>query len=94
MGKKIRCRFSKKREEELILRENDLKLKDLEEQKIFQKRIAEEKRIKEENERIKQWEKKFDENLAKKEDELIKKFYSNQVKEDEVKKDELKKEDY
>ena len=81
---KLKDQKHKKREEELILKENELKLKNLEEQKIFEKRIAEEKRTNEENERIKQWEKKFDSDLAKKEEELIKKFYSDQIKEVEV----------
>ena len=34
------------------------------------------KRIDDENRRIKEWERKFDEEQKKKEDELIKKFYS------------------
>ena len=37
------------------------------------------KRIEEENMRIKEWEKKFDEEQRKKEDELIKKFYNQET---------------
>ena len=60
---------------------------------MSEKKIIEEKRIKEENERIKQWEIKFDADLKKKEEELIQKFYSNQEIEDEVMEDKIKKED-
>ena len=37
----------------------------------------EEERIREENRRIKEWEDKFDQEQKKKEDELIRKFYSD-----------------
>ena len=46
----------------------------------MREKIAEEKRIEEENRRIKEWEQKFDEQQQKKEDELIKRFYRNEEK--------------
>ena len=66
------------------MKEDELKIKNLEERKMFEKRITEEKRIKDENERIKQWEIKFDADLAIKEDELNKKFYSDLIKDNEA----------
>ena len=50
---------------------------------MIQKKIFEEKRIKEENERIKNWEIKFDAEQKKKEDELLTKFNNAKEKEDE-----------
>ena len=41
-------------------------------------KISEEKRIEEENRRIKEWEQKFDEEQQKKEEELIRRFYRNE----------------
>ena len=40
--------------------------------------MEEEERVREENRRIKEWEDKFDQEQKKKEEELIKKFYSDQ----------------
>ena len=40
--------------------------------------MEEEERIREENRRIKEWEDKFDQEQKIKEEELIKKFYSDQ----------------
>ena len=63
----IAVHFIKKKEEEIRLRE-------IEEQKAHDARIAEEKRIEEENARIKEWERRFDEEQRKKEEEMIKKL--------------------
>ena len=46
----------------------------------MQEKIAEEKRIEEENKRIKEWEQKFDQEQKKKEEELIRRFYTNEEK--------------
>ena len=46
-------------------------------------RIIEEKRIKDEDERIKDWERKFDKEQVRKEEELIKKFNDQLTKEKE-----------
>ena len=43
----------------------------------LKQRSEEEERIREENRRIKEWEDKFDIDQKKKEEELIKKFYSD-----------------
>jgi hypothetical protein len=74
------------------LKEEELRLKDLDDKRIYEKKITDEKRLKEENERIKQWEIKFDAEQKRKEEELIKKFYNNKVKVDEVTEDEIKTE--
>ena len=50
----------RKIQEELQLKEEEIRLENLREQKIIQARILEEKRIKDEEERIKEWERKFD----------------------------------
>ena len=50
----------------------------MEKQKILNAKIEEEKRIHEENERVKEWEIKFDEEQKKKEEELIRKFYNTE----------------
>ena len=44
---------------------------------MLKQKAEEEERIREENRRIKEWEDKFDQEQKKKEDELIKKFYSD-----------------
>ena len=44
----------------------------------LKQKAEEEERIKLENQRIKEWEQKFDLDQKKKEEELIKKFYSDQ----------------
>ena len=41
--------------------------------------IAENQRIEEENRRMKEWEKKFDEEQRIKEEELVRKFYSDEI---------------
>jgi len=43
----------------------------------LRQKTEEEERIKQENQRIKEWEDKFDQDQKQKEDDLIKKFYSN-----------------
>ena len=40
--------------------------------------MAQKQRIEEENRRMKEWEKKFDEEQRLKEEEVVKKFYSNE----------------
>ena len=45
--------------------------------------IAQKERIEEENRRMKEWEKKFDEEQRLKEEELVRKFYSDEVSEQE-----------
>ncbi len=42
-------------------------------------KVEEEERIREENKRIKEWEDKFDQEQKKKEEELIRKFYSDKT---------------
>ena len=61
-----------------------MKKQDLEEQKVLEAKIAEEKRIQDENERIKEWERKFDIEQAKKEEEFIKKFGYSKNKNSEL----------
>ena len=84
----------RKKEEELQLKEEEIILRNLEEQKIIEAGIIEEKRIKDEDERIKKWERKFDEDQIRKEEELIKKFNDqlNKEKEENKKIIEFKKE--
>ena len=43
--------------------------------------IAQKERIEEENRRMKEWEKKFDEEQRLKEEELVRKFYSDEISE-------------
>ena len=43
----------------------------------MKQRAEEEDRIKEENRRLKEWEDKFDQEQKKREEELIRKFYSD-----------------
>ena len=45
--------------------------------------IAQKERIEEENRRMKEWEKKFDEEQRLKEEELVRKFYSDETPEQE-----------
>ena len=45
--------------------------------------IAQKERIEEENRRMKEWEKKFDEEQRLKEEELVNKFYSDEIPEQE-----------
>ena len=45
--------------------------------------IAQKERIEEENRRMKEWEKKFDEEQRLKEEELVRKFYSDEIPEQE-----------
>ena len=59
-------------------------MKDLEEQKVLEAKISEEKRIQDENERIKEWERKFDIEQTKKEEEFIKKFGYSKNKNSEL----------
>ena len=66
-------------EEKLRLEEEEQRIKDIEEQKIIQNRIDEEKRINDENERIKEWERNFDEEQEKKEEELLEKFNNEKI---------------
>ena len=82
----------KKREEELRLKAEELRLKDLEDQKLLEKRTIEKNRIKEENERIKEWEIKFDADQKRKEEELIAKFAENNRKNANAKENELNEE--
>ena len=49
----------------------------MEKQLALKQKAEEEERIKVENQRIKEWEEKFDLEQKKKEEELIKKFYSD-----------------
>ena len=53
----------------------------------LKQKADEEERIRQENQRIKEWEEKFDIEQKKKEEELIKKFYSdeytNQIKDEQ-----------
>ena len=53
----------------------------------LKQKAEEEERIRQENQRIKEWEEKFDLEQKKKEEELIKKFYSdeysNQIKDEQ-----------
>ncbi len=44
---------------------------------VLKEQIEKEKRLEEENRRLKEWETKFDEEQKKKEEELIRKFYSD-----------------
>ena len=44
----------------------------------LKQKAEEEERIRQENQRIKEWEEKFDLEQKKKEEELIKKFYSDE----------------
>ena len=64
----------RKRETELKQKEDELILKELEEKKFREAKIAEEMRIKAEDQRIKEWEKQFDENQKKKEGRVVKKI--------------------
>ena len=64
----------KKERLNLNKKKKSLRLQELKEQKLRDAKIAEEIRIKNENERIKEWELKFDQEQKKKEEELIKKF--------------------
>ena len=48
-----------------------------EKETALKQKEEEEQRIKEENRRIKEWEDKFDQEQKKREDELIRKFYSD-----------------
>ena len=57
-------------------RENTL-LREEEQQRDLKVKAEENQRIKEEKERIRQWEIKFDEEQKKREEELIRKFYRN-----------------
>jgi hypothetical protein len=82
----------KKKEEDLRLKEEELRLKDLEERRIIEARIIKENRIKEENERIKEWEIKFDADQKRKEEELIAKFAENNRKNANAKENELNEE--
>ena len=50
--------------------------------------IAENQRIEEENRRMEEWEKKFDEQQRLKEEELVKKFYSDEIPKQENNQDE------
>ena len=68
-------------------------MKDLEEQKVLETKIAEEKRIQDENERIKEWERKFDIEQNKKEEEFIKKFGYSKNKDSELKNNSTKVEE-
>ena len=72
-GKNITSKISKMHKKELE------ELKKIEEEKeiALKQKEEEEKRIVEENRRIKEWEEKFDREQKIKEDELIKKFYSD-----------------
>ena len=45
--------------------------------------IAEKNRIEDENSRMKEWEKNFDEEQRLKEEELVRKFYSDEIPEQE-----------
>ena len=45
--------------------------------------MAQKQRIDEENRRMKEWEKKFDKEQRLKEEELVKKFYSEEISEPE-----------
>ena len=49
--------------------------------------IVQKERIEEENRRMKEWEKKFDEEQRLKEEELVRKFYSDETPEQENNKD-------
>ena len=51
----------KKRQVEIKKKEEEIRLREIDEQRASDARIAEEKRIEEENTRVKEWEKKFDE---------------------------------
>jgi hypothetical protein len=58
-------------------------LENLREKKITEARLFEEKRVKDEEERIKEWERKFDKEQIAKEEELIKKFNDQLIREKE-----------
>ena len=68
----------KRKEEERREEEKRKKIEE-ENQIALREEIENKKRIEEENMRIKEWEKKFDEEQRKKEDELIKKFYNQET---------------
>ena len=57
----------------------------LEEQKNIRDKIEKEERDKKENERIKEWEAKFDDDQRQREDDLINKFYNEENRKEETK---------
>ena len=63
--------------------------KKIEEEKeiILKHKTEEENRIRDENRRIKDWEDKFDQEQKKKEEDLVKKFYSDRQNKQEQDKD-------
>jgi hypothetical protein len=66
-------------------------MQEKEEQKLKDARIHEEKRIDDENERMKVWEKNFDAEQKKKEEELLKKFYNDEKQNERAESDTSKK---
>ena len=56
---------------------------DEENERIQIAKQAEKKRLEEEEKRFREWEKKFDEEQRLKEEELVRKFYSDEVSEQE-----------
>ena len=58
-------------------------MENLREQKITETQLLEEKRVEDEEKRIKEWEKKFDKEQKAKEEELIKKFNDQLIREKE-----------
>ena len=71
------------REKELKLEEERQKKIDEENERTRLVKIAENQRIEDENRRMKEWEKKFDEEQRLKEEELIRKFYSDEITKEE-----------
>ena len=69
------------REQEEELRKEELKKKRIQEEREIELRRQDEEqeRIKEENRRLKEWEDKFDKEHRAKEEELIRKFYNNEL---------------
>ena len=59
-------------------------MQEIKEQKLRDAKIAEDIRIKNENERIKEWEIKFDQEQKMKEEDLIKKYKEDKEKEGEI----------
>ena len=80
----------------LFRSQEEQRLLDEKRAKLLREKDEEEARIKEENRRIKEWEDKFDQEQRVREEELIKKFYSDHSKSSITKnesKDDVEKEE-
>ena len=64
-------------------RKPNIRHKEEEDERVRLAEIAQNQRIEEENRRVKEWEKKFDEEQRLKEEELVRKFYSDETLEQE-----------